>query len=107
MVISKSVGGKLKAHLIGRNTRANRQLCLIKNPLTHPPHTFVCIQVVLYAILRDTGMEIRLSEKVPPRLPRRVLEKETCFKYASSTLAASMFGSYCLKMAMIRLDTSL
>jgi len=49
-------GKRLKAHLVGGDTRADRQLCLIKNPLTHPHDTFVWIQVVLCAILRDTGM---------------------------------------------------
>ena len=56
MEISNQVGKMLKAHLVGGNTCADRQLCLIENPLTHRPDTFVWIQVVLCAILRDTGM---------------------------------------------------
>jgi hypothetical protein len=65
MEFSKSVGRTLKAHLVGSNTRADRQLGLIENPLTHPPDTFVWVQVVLCAKLRDTGMKIKQSEKVP------------------------------------------
>ena len=56
MEISNQVGKRLKAHLVSGNPCADRQLCLIKNPLTHPPDTFVRIQVVLCAILRDAGM---------------------------------------------------
>lgn len=65
MEISYQVGKRLKAYLIGGNTSADRQLCLIKNPLTHPPDTFVCIQVVLCAILRDTGVDQTVREGFP------------------------------------------
>jgi hypothetical protein len=100
MEISSKIGKRLKAHLVGGNTRTDRQLCLIKNPLTHPPDTFVWIQVVLCAILRDTDMNQTVRKGSPGT------GEVTCFKYASSTLEASMFGSYCLKIAMICLDTS-
>ena len=63
--ISNDVGKRLKAHLVGGNTRADCQLCLIENPLTHPPDTFVWIQVVLCAILRDTGMNQLVRKHSP------------------------------------------
>jgi len=65
MEINKSVGRMLKAHLVGSNTRADRQLGFIENPLTHQPDTFVWVQVVLCTKLRDTGMKIKQLEKVP------------------------------------------
>jgi hypothetical protein len=67
MKISNQIGKRFKANLVGRNTRADRQLCFVENLLTHPPDTFVWIQVVLCAILRDTGMNESNSKK---RLPR-------------------------------------
>ena len=65
MEISNKIGKRLKAHLVGGNTCADRQLRLIENPLTHPPDTFVWIQVVLCAILRDTGMNQSVRRDSP------------------------------------------